>query len=239
MLDGSYRYTVMPMGLKSSSFEFQRRMDSIIAPCSFTVLPLSPRRCRTFCTGLQTRWLGVLQSFNITEIQYVPGERFRRTLVSVFWERLFELLGTKLVYSAPYHHQSNGQVERLNQTLGNFLRAFIKGGAAWHKNLVVFEFAYNSARHSSTGVEPFRVVYCDVPPCPLATVNSGLVRSKAATDMEDLLVNTRATVSTFPWPPSRTTLKGPTNFGKVFRCSLSFSRRCWVESSTLSPALNR
>ena len=26
-------------------------------------------------SGLQTRWLGVLQSFNIREIQYVPGER--------------------------------------------------------------------------------------------------------------------------------------------------------------------
>jgi transposase InsO family protein len=34
---------------------------------------------------------------------------------SVFWERLFELLGTGLKFSASYHHQTNGQVERVNK----------------------------------------------------------------------------------------------------------------------------
>jgi hypothetical protein len=153
--------------------------------------------CSAKFDGLTAEGVAELYIQHVYRVQGVPSiilsDRDSK-FTSVFWERLFELLGTKLVYSAPYHHQSNGQVERLNQTLGNFLRAFLKGGAAWHKNLAVFEFAYNSAKHSATGVEPFRVVYGDVPPCPLATVNSGLVRSKAATDMADLLVNTRATV---------------------------------------------
>jgi hypothetical protein len=33
---------------------------------------------------------------------------------SAFWGRLFELLGTRLKFSASYHHQTNGQAERVN-----------------------------------------------------------------------------------------------------------------------------
>jgi hypothetical protein len=114
---------------------------------------------------------------------------------SLFWERLFELLGTKLVLSASYHHQTNGQVERINQTLANFLRAYCgKRGAEWHKELPVYEFAYNSSIHRTTGVEPFRAVYGDVPPSPLQLVNVARTCSKSATDMADLLVNTRREV---------------------------------------------
>jgi transposase InsO family protein len=46
---------------------------------------------------------------------------------SVFWTRLFELLGTGMKYSASYHHQTNGQAERVNRTLEEALRIFVKG----------------------------------------------------------------------------------------------------------------
>ena len=153
--------------------------------------------CSAKFEGLTAEGVAELYVQHVYRTQGVPSVMLSdrdSKFTSVFWERLFELLGTKLVYSAPYHHQSNGQVERLNHTLANFLRAFIKEGASWHKNLAVFEFAYNSSKHGTTGVEPFRVVYGDLPPCPLSTVNAGHVRSKAATDLADLLVNTRATV---------------------------------------------
>ena len=153
--------------------------------------------CPTRYEGLTAEGVAELYVQHVFRVQGVPSvilsDRDSK-FTSVFWERLFELLGTRLVYSAPYHHQSNGQVERANQTLGNFLRAYIKDGTPWHRNLPMYEFAYNSARHSTTGVEPFRVLYGDVPPCPMATVNSGQVRSRTATDMANLIVNTRATV---------------------------------------------
>ena len=111
---------------------------------------------------------------------------------SVFWERLFELLGTKLLYSASYHHQSNGQVERLNQTLTNFLRAYCgQHDQEWHQQLAIFEFSYNSSKHAATSFEPFVLVYGEVPPALITLVNADKVRSKDATDLAMVLVNAR------------------------------------------------
>lgn len=111
---------------------------------------------------------------------------------SVFWERLFELLGTKLIYSASYHHQSNGQVERLNQTLTNFLRSYCgQRDQEWHRQIAIFEFAYNSSKHATTSFEPFYMVYGEVPPAPISLVNAAKIRSKDATDLASVLVNTR------------------------------------------------
>lgn len=42
---------------------------------------------------------------------------------SQVWHNLLEKLGTTVSYHS-YHPQANGQVERLNQEIGKFLRAF-------------------------------------------------------------------------------------------------------------------
>ena len=91
---------------------------------------------------------------------------------SAFWGRLFELLGTGLKFSASYHHQTNGQAERVNKTMEEALRIFVQGQPkTWPQRLGMFEFAYNSSRHSTTGMAPFqlRAVVTDValhPPRP-------------------------------------------------------------------------
>jgi len=70
---------------------------------------------------------------------------------SVFWERLFELLGTGLKFSASYHHQTNGQAERVNKTLEEAFGIFVQGRPqSWPQQITMFEFAYNSSRHSVT-----------------------------------------------------------------------------------------
>jgi transposase InsO family protein len=40
-----------------------------------------------------------------------------------FWERLHETLHTQLHFSSAYHPQTDGQTERVNQILGDMLRA--------------------------------------------------------------------------------------------------------------------
>jgi transposase InsO family protein len=41
---------------------------------------------------------------------------------SRFWERLHETLDTQLRFSSPYHHQTDGQIERVKQILQDMLR---------------------------------------------------------------------------------------------------------------------
>ena len=43
-----------------------------------------------------------------------------------FWRSLFDLLGTDLRFSTAFHPQTNGQSERMIQTLENFLRPYVE-----------------------------------------------------------------------------------------------------------------
>ena len=43
-----------------------------------------------------------------------------------FWSSLFDLLGTDLRFSTAYHPQTDGQSERMIQTLENFLRPYVE-----------------------------------------------------------------------------------------------------------------
>ena len=48
--------------------------------------------------------------------------RFTRKL----WRALFDLLGTDLQFSTVFHPQTDGQSERMIQTLENFIRPYVK-----------------------------------------------------------------------------------------------------------------
>ena len=43
---------------------------------------------------------------------------------SNFWKALFQATGTKLAFSTAYHPETNGQTERVNQTIEDILRAY-------------------------------------------------------------------------------------------------------------------
>lgn len=43
--------------------------------------------------------------------------------LSDFWQSLFKLSGTRLLYSSAYHPQTHGSTERINQCLHQYLRS--------------------------------------------------------------------------------------------------------------------
>jgi hypothetical protein len=45
--------------------------------------------------------------------------------IAWFWEQLQHALGTKLIQSSTYHHQTDEQTERINQILEDMLRACV------------------------------------------------------------------------------------------------------------------
>ena len=80
--------------------------------------------------------------------------------VSNFWKRLLELLDIKQCLSSAYHPQSDGQSERANQVLQQYLRCFISYNQDnWTQLLPLAEFTINNTLSVSTGFTPFYVNY--------------------------------------------------------------------------------
>ena len=67
--------------------------------------------------------------------------------------------GVQVHRTTPYNHQSNGVVERVNRTVLDMVRTLIDGNTQrWADVLPGVAIAYNSAVHSSTGVQPAAAV---------------------------------------------------------------------------------
>jgi transposase InsO family protein len=79
---------------------------------------------------------------------------------SHFWRALFEAMGTTLGMSTAYHPQTDGQTERVNRVLEEALRGYVGVlQTDWDRQLPSLQFAYNTAKHSSTGETPFFLNY--------------------------------------------------------------------------------
>lgn len=79
---------------------------------------------------------------------------------SKYWNTFCHYLGTKRVLTSAYHPQTDGQTERQNQTLEQYLRCYCNleqdDWACW---LPMAEFAYNDSTHAVTGYTPFEAYY--------------------------------------------------------------------------------
>jgi hypothetical protein len=79
---------------------------------------------------------------------------------SAFWSSLSAALGIKQNLSTAYHPQTDGQTERVNQVLEQYLRLYVNYDQDnWAALLPLAEFAYNNAPHSSTNMSPFFATY--------------------------------------------------------------------------------
>ena len=91
-----------------------------------------------------------------------------------FWRALFDLLGTDLRFSTAFHPQTDGQSERMIQTLENFLRPYVeRRPQTWSQHLALAEFAANNAVNVATGYSPFFLNHGDHPLLPSVLMHGG------------------------------------------------------------------
>lgn len=105
---------------------------------------------------------------------------------SVFWTSLFGLLKTSLDLSTSHHQQTDGQTERTNRTLEQYLRIYASANQDdWDLHLIEAEFAYNRASSSSTTLSPFTVLYGVNPNVPASLLRGTVAQapSSAARDV--------------------------------------------------------
>jgi hypothetical protein len=81
-------------------------------------------------------------------------------LTSKFWTSLMKQLGVKQTMTSGYHPQTNGQTERLNQTLEEYLRHYLNWKQDnWVELLPIAQYAYNSSTTEPTGMTPYEATY--------------------------------------------------------------------------------
>jgi transposase InsO family protein len=84
---------------------------------------------------------------------------------SAFWQEVFSALQVELHFSTSYHPESDGQTERVNQCLEQYLRSMaFKEPQKWADLIPAAEWWYNIAYHTSLKKSPFEALYGYKPP---------------------------------------------------------------------------
>ena len=146
-------------------------------------------------TQINAPELALLFLDNIVRLHGFPrsivSDRDTRFL-SHFWRELFSLTDTTLRFSTANHPQTDGQTERTNRTLEQYLRIHARHNPVrWSKYITTAEIAYNNLTHSATGMTPFYLVYQRHANLPLDFSYADLESKNAAVES---LLNSRQEV---------------------------------------------
>lgn len=83
-----------------------------------------------------------------------------KLFTSKFWKSLMAQLGVNHKLSTAFHPQTDGQTERLNQTLEEYLRSYVNNKQTnWVELLPLAQLTYNGAKNETTGSSPFYANY--------------------------------------------------------------------------------
>ena len=98
---------------------------------------------------------------------------------------LCELYGVQKLGTSPYHAQTNGQVDRMNQMIIRMIGKLEEDRkACWSKHLPALLLAYNATRSAVTGYSPYYLLFGRRPRIPVDYLFPTLCDSPHQTKME-------------------------------------------------------
>jgi len=146
----------------------------------------------TMVTAEGAAWLFLHQVWKLHSLPKCVVSDRGPQFVACFTRELYQLLGIKLASSTAWHPQTDGQTERINQELDQYLWLFVnKRQDDWYNLLPMVEFQHNNHVHSVTQQPPFLLDTRRVPRMGfeprqnhsnLEMVNKFTERMRAATD---------------------------------------------------------
>lgn len=151
--------------------------------------------CRDTCTAEQLAEIFVRHIFRLHGLpRSIVSDRGTQ-FVAEFWRALCALLNIEVRLSTPYHPETNGQTERFNAVMEQYLRNYVTYlQDDWESWLPWAEFTANNHASESTGVSPFFANYgydprwqydpvqpADAPPPPAARA-----AAKIAQDLKEI-----------------------------------------------------
>lgn len=89
------------------------------------------------------------------------GSEFANELM----KNICKIMKIEQKFSAPYHHQSIGALERNHRVLNEFLLNFVEDNE-WPKWINYFAFAYNTVPNDSTHFSPYELIFGKLPYLP-------------------------------------------------------------------------
>ena len=98
-------------------------------------------------------------------LKYGPPKQFHVDRGKCFESQVFKNLASKysieIVYSSPYHHQANGQIERQFRTIRDWISCCLqeKRFKTWEEGLPHIEFSLNSTIQQNIQCSPAEVVF--------------------------------------------------------------------------------
>jgi hypothetical protein len=123
--------------------------------------------CKTTCTAEQAADLFNQHVFKYHGLPEVMLHDRGVQFTSNFWKHFYSLCGVSQANSTAYHPQTDGQTERVNRVLEDYLRHYVSPVQDNWVNMLAFaEFAYNNAYHESIKTTPFRLNYGYDPVAP-------------------------------------------------------------------------
>lgn len=123
--------------------------------------PLPNRLASTICEAFDRTWLVPLG--NVQRIHSDNAKEF----VSAEFKALCDQEGIKHIFSAPYAHQQNGGIERVNKYIREQIRVYqaVTGKATcWFHSIGKIIRKYNLTVQATTGEAPFTLHFRDLQP---------------------------------------------------------------------------
>ena len=118
-----------------------------------------PDGCIHLCSCYQN-----LRSFGVPDVLHSDqGRNFESHL----FHQVLSAFGIQKSRTTAYHPQGDGMVERFNRSLLQLLRCYTDTEDDWEEFLPMVMYAYRTAKHSSTNLSPFELMFgrspCTVP----------------------------------------------------------------------------